>query len=254
MSKAAVRHEALLLLLSTRGYASIDELSAHFDVTAQTVRKDINALARAGKVLRFHGGAGFPAGIGRQAGDMRVGGRSSDDLCRIAMLVASRIPTGASVCINSGPVQEAVARALLRRRKLRIITNSLPIAQICSDNSECEVWVAGGLMRPGDGGVFGGGAEGFIRDCRADYGILGIPCIDEEGNLLDQDLPRAAIAKAIIETSRFVFLAVEPSAFGGSAGARVAHLSAMQSVFSSAPLDDHWKKLVDSAGIPLHLV
>ena len=120
--------------------------------------------------------------------------------------------------------------------------------------SECEVWVAGGLMRPGDGGVFGGGAEGFIRDCRADYGILGIPCIDEEGNLLDQDLPRAAIAKAIIETSRFVFLAVEPSAFGGSAGARVAHLSAMQSVFSSAPLDDHWKKLVDSAGIPLHLV
>lgn len=254
MSKASARHEALLLLLSTRGYASIDELSAHFDVTAQTVRKDINALARAGKVVRFHGGAGFPAGIGRCAGDMRVGGRSADIGCRIAMLVASRIPAGASVCINSGPVQEAVARALLRRRNLRVITNSLPIAQICADNSECEVWVAGGLMRQEDGGVFGGGAEAFIRDCRADYGILGIPCIDEEGNLLDHDLPRAAVAKAIIETSRFVFLAVEASAFGGAAGARVAHLSAMQAIFSNAPLDDCWRKLADSAGIPLHLV
>lgn len=149
MSKTAVRHEALLLLLSARGYVSIDELAAHFDVTAQTVRKDINALAREGKVVRFHGGAGFPAGVGRQAGDMRIGGRSSDAGCRIGALVAGRIPAGASVCINSGPTQESVARALLKRRKLRVITNSLPIAQICSDNSECEVWVAGGVMRRG---------------------------------------------------------------------------------------------------------
>lgn len=254
MSKTAVRHEALLLLLSARGYVSIDELAAHFDVTAQTVRKDINALAREGKVVRFHGGAGFPAGVGRQAGDMHIGGRSSDAGCRIGALVAGRIPAGASVCINSGPTQESVARALLKRRKLRVITNSLPIAQICSDNSECEVWVAGGVMRRGDGGVFGGGAEGFIREFKADYGILGVPCIDEDGNLLEQDLHRAAVAKAIIESSRFVFLAVAASCFGSSAVARVAHLSSIQAVFSNAPLDDRWKKLADAAGTPLHLV
>lgn len=153
MSKTAVRHEALLLLLSARGYVSIDELAAHFDVTAQTVRKDINALAREGKVVRFHGGA-----------------------------------------------------------------------------------------------------EGFIREFKADYGILGVPCIDEDGNLLEQDLHRAAVAKAIIESSRFVFLAVAASCFGSSAVARVAHLSSIQAVFSNAPLDDRWKKLADAAGTPLHLV
>lgn len=109
-------------------------------------------------------------------------------------------------------------------------------------------------MRRGDGGVFGGGAEGFIREFKADYGILGVPCIDEDGNLLEQDLHRAAVAKAIIESSRFVFLAVAASCFGSSAVARVAHLSSIQAVFSNAPLDDRWKKLADAAGTPLHLV
>ena len=58
MSKTSARHQALQEFLSARGYATIEELARHFEVTPQTVRKDINALAEEGKVQRFHGGAG----------------------------------------------------------------------------------------------------------------------------------------------------------------------------------------------------
>ena len=59
MSKTSARHQALQEFLSARGYATIEELARHFEVTPQTVRKDINALAEEGKVQRFHGGAIF---------------------------------------------------------------------------------------------------------------------------------------------------------------------------------------------------
>ena len=62
MSKTSARHQALQEFLSARGYATIEELARHFEVTPQTVRKDINALAEEGKVQRFHGGAGMVSG------------------------------------------------------------------------------------------------------------------------------------------------------------------------------------------------
>ncbi|MEG2172444.1 MAG: DeoR family transcriptional regulator, partial [Desulfovibrionaceae bacterium] len=60
MTKALARHKALLEMLNLRGYATIEELVQHFFVTPQTIRKDINILAAAGKVQRFHGGVGMP--------------------------------------------------------------------------------------------------------------------------------------------------------------------------------------------------
>ena len=73
MSKTSARHQALQEFLSARGYATIEELARHFEVTPQTVRKDINALAEEGKVQRFHGGAGMVSGSENIVYDERKG-------------------------------------------------------------------------------------------------------------------------------------------------------------------------------------
>lgn len=252
MSKTTSRHEALLLFLSNRGYATIEDLAVHFDVTAQTIRKDINTLAKMGKLLRFHGGAGFPSGNVHSTGDARSGSRH-DVTSRIAALVADHIPDGVSVCIDSGPIQEATARALLKHKRLHIVTNSLRVAEICAGNTGFEIWVAGGGVRHCDGGVFGAGVENFIRDFRVDYGILGISGIDEAGNLLEQDFLQAAVAKAIIDCSRVLFLVADASRFGKAAVARVAHLSNMTALFSDSPLTQPWDTLIRESGILLYL-
>lgn len=252
MSKAASRHEALQDFLAIRGYATIEELAAQFDVTPQTVRKDINTLAKSGKVQRFHGGAGLPVGGKRVAGDARTHDRL-DVKRRIAALLARHIPDGASVCIDSGTTTEETARALLERKRLRVITNSLNVASICAGNISFEISVASGVVRHCDGGIFGMGAERFIRDFRVDYGILGISGIDEAGNLLEQDFPQVAVAQALIECSRLVFLVADASKFGRPAMARVAHLSDMQAVFTNEPLDEGWAQLVRNSGATLHM-
>ena len=237
MSKTSARHQALQEFLSARGYATIEELARHFEVTPQTVRKDINALAEEGKVQRFHGGAGMVSGSENIVYDERKGIRQ-DEKRRIGELLATHIPDG----------------ALLEHKSLRVVTNSLNVASICARNPSFDVAVACGTVRHRDNGIVGASAERFIREFRVDYGIIGISGIDEEGNLLDYDYREVAVARTIIECSRRVFLVTDSSKFGRPAMVRVAHLSDINALFTNAPLDSRWEDLIREAGVELFMV
>ena len=102
MSKTSARHQALQEFLSARGYATIEELARHFEVTPQTVRKDINALAEEGKVQRFHGGAGMVSGSENIVYDERKG-ICQEEKRRIGALLATHIPDGVPCASISGP-------------------------------------------------------------------------------------------------------------------------------------------------------
>lgn len=253
MSKTSARHQALQEFLSARGYATIEELARYFEVTPQTVRKDINALAEEGKVQRFHGGAGMVSGSENIVYDERKG-ICQEEKRRIGALLATHIPDGVSVCINIGTTTEEAARALLEHKNLRVVTNSINVASICARNSSFDVVVACGTVRHRDNGIVGASAERFIREFRVDYGIIGISGIDEEGNLLDYDYREVAVARTIIECSRRVFLVTDRSKFGRPAMVRVAHLSDINALFTDGPIDKKWADLIHEHGVELFMV
>ena len=253
MSKTSARHQALQEFLSARGYATIEELARHFEVTPQTVRKDINALAEEGKVQRFHGGAGMVSGSENIVYDERKG-ICQEEKRRIGALLATHIPDGVSVCINIGTTTEEAARALLEHKNLRVVTNSINVASICARNSSFDVVVACGTVRHRDNGIVGASAERFIREFRVDYGIIGISGIDQDGNMLDFDYREVSVARTIIECSRRVFLATDNSKFGRSAMVRVANVCDIEAVFSNGPLEEPWQRMLQEAGTELYLV
>ena len=185
MSKTSARHQALQEFLSARGYATIEELARHFEVTPQTVRKDINALAEEGKVQRFHGGAGMVSGSENIVYDERKG-ICQEEKRRIGALLATHIPDGVSVCINIGTTTEEAARALLEHKNLRVVTNSINVASICARNSSFDVVVACGTVRHRDNGIVGASAERFIREFRvADRSKFGRPAMVRVAHLSD---------------------------------------------------------------------
>lgn len=252
MSKTSIRHQSLQNFLSARGYATIEELARHFEVTPQTVRKDINTLAHAGKVQRFHGGAGTLSGSENILYDERKSIRL-DEKRRIGALLAAHIPDGASVCINIGTTTEEAARALLEHKHLRVVTNSLNVASICARNPDFDVVIACGTVRHRDNGIVGASAERFMREFRVDYGIIGISGVDESGNLLDYDYREVAVARTIIECSRRVFLVTDSSKFGRPAMVRVGHLSDLNALFTSGPLESKWEEMIREAGVELFI-
>lgn len=218
-------------LIQAKGFVTIDHLAREFNVTPQTIRRDINLLSESGFVNRYHGGAGTASST------ENVDYTDRKILClkekrRIARMVAKQIPDHASIFINIGTTTEEVARELVNHQRLRVITNSLNVAAILSGNENLEVIVAGGLVRYRDGGIIGPLTIDFIQQFRVDYGIIGISGIDMDGTLLDFDYREVRAARTIIDNSRQVFLAVDHTKFGRNAMVRLGSINEVNGIFT----------------------
>ena len=229
-SKLSVRHKQILELAKQRGFLSTEELARDFDVTTQTIRRDINFLCDNGMLRRFHGGAG-PASSVENVDYTSRQVLNHEAKIRIAQEVVQHIPDNASLFINIGTTTEEVAKALSSRKNLRIITNNLNVAaQLCS-NKSFEVIVAGGVVRS-DRGVIGESTIDFIRQFKVDFGIIGISGIDADGTLLDYDYREVRVAQEIIGNSRQVFLVTDHSKFSISPMVKLGTLSDVDAFFT----------------------
>ncbi len=225
------RQRQMLERVREQGFASIEALTQYFAVSAQTIRRDINALCRVGLLRRYHGGASLPSSVENVAYTARQVMYLAEKQ-RIAACVAEQIPDRASLFMTLGTTTEEVAKALVDHHGLRIITNNLNVAMILSGNPSFEVIVAGGVVRHRDRGITGEPTIDFIGQFKVDFGVIGISGIDQDGTLLDFDYQEVRVQQAIIANSRSVFLAADHSKFGRNALVRLGELSQVNALFT----------------------
>lgn len=241
------RQQALLDLVKKRGFMSVEALAQQFDVTMQTIRRDINQLAEMNLLRRYHGGAGLPSSVENIAYTQRKV-LHADSKRQIAQALAEQIEDGQSLIINLGTTTEEVARALLSHKNLSVITNNLNVAAILADNPEHEVIVAGGVVRSRDRGITGEATIDFIRQFKVDIGIIGVSSIDPDGTLRDYDYREVKVAQTIIEQSRQVWLVADHSKFSREALVKLAHISQVDVLFTDIELPEEMKAVLREAG------
>ncbi len=240
------RQQELLTQVQRGGFASVEALAKHFGVTHQTIRRDINLLSELQLLRRFHGGAGLPSSIENFAYNTRQT-LFHDEKRRIAQLAARHIPDHSSLFINLGTTTEEVAKALGQHKDLRVITNNLNVAAVMCANPDCEIIVAGGVVRARDRGVIGELTIDFIRQFRVDFAVIGISGIEMDGTLRDFDYREVRVAEAIIAQSRKAFLVADHSKFGRQALVRLAHLSQITALFTDRPVPAEMKTVLTEA-------
>ncbi|MGM8851691.1 DeoR/GlpR family transcriptional regulator [Salinicola halophyticus] len=246
------RHEAIVELVKRQGYASIEQLAKDFDVTPQTVRRDLNQLAEEGIVKRVHGGAGLESSTVNTAYHTRKT-LNLDAKRRIAEMLAAQIPDSSSLFINIGTSNEFIAEALCQHSGLEVITNNLNVAAILQHKTDFNVIVAGGQVRSRDGGIIGEATIDFINQFKVDYGIIGISGIDGDGSLLEFDYQEVRVAQAILRNSRQVFLAADHSKFHRNAVVRQGNLSQINAFFTDRQPPDVLCRLMREHDVALYV-
>ncbi len=245
------RQREILLLVQQQGFVAIETLAQNFHVTPQTIRRDINTLCEQQLLTRYHGGAGLSSSVENVEYTARQVLNLDEKRC-IAELTAKQIPDRASIFINIGTTTEEVAKALQNHTGLRIITNNLNVAVILRSNPSFEIIIAGGAVRPRDGGITGEATIDFIRQFKVDFGIIGISSIDADGTLLDFDYHEVRVTQAIIENSRQVFLVADQSKFERSAMVRLGNISQVDALFTDHPPPPHIIEILSEANVVLH--
>jgi DeoR family transcriptional regulator, glycerol-3-phosphate regulon repressor len=218
------RQNQILNLARQSGNVGVDDMALRFDVTPQTIRKDLNELCNARLLARTHGGAMLTSGVQNVAYDSRRQ-LSAVEKMAIGQHAASLIPNNCSLFINIGTTTEEVAKALLHHEGLLVITNNIHVATILMHHPQIEVTVVGGMIRRSDGAILGEQAVDLIGQFKVDHAVMGVSAIDDDGALLDFDYREVRAAQAIMQNSRNVILVSDSMKFSRSAPVRIGHLS-----------------------------
>lgn len=252
MPTAKNRQEKIQQQVQTKGFMTIDHLARIFEVTPQTIRRDIKQLSQKGLLRRYHGGVGSTSSVENVAYNERM------VLClkekqQISRMLAKKIPDRASLFVNIGTTTEAVAQALCNHQKLRVITNNLNVAAIMSANKDFEIIVAGGLVRHRDRGIIGEATIDFIGQFKVDYGIIGISGVDTDGTLLDFDYREVHAARAIINNSRKVYLVADHTKFGRNAMVRLGNIKEIDAIFTDRDVPADLKELALASDVAIYV-
>ncbi|WP_298966780.1 DeoR/GlpR family DNA-binding transcription regulator [uncultured Roseibium sp.] len=211
------RQNRIIALTERQGFVTIERLAQEFSVSAQTVRRDIIALSNAGRLQRFHGGAG-PIG---DAETLRLDhGQKThvavDSKMAVAQAASGLIPDGSSLYLDVGTTVEYTARQLNGCNELRIFTNSIRAA-LTFDPKRHEVHVLGGRIAGNDGSLVGEEIVMTLNGLRIDFAMIACSAIDNRGRVMDFDMSKIAVKKAAMAAADSSMLLATPSKFGRTA-------------------------------------
>ncbi len=253
MQSLTSRQKHILAAARETGRVDVDKLSSRFSVSPQTIRKDLNELCERRLLQRIHGGAIVGSGIENVSYEARRV-LAPEAKAAIGRRGAELIPNNCSLLINIGTTTEQVCRALKSHRGLMVISNNVNAVEILRHSAGIELIISGGLVRRSDGGIVGEAAVDFINQFKADYAVIGVSAIDEDGSLLDYDFREVRVAKAIMANARHLILVADQMKLSRTATVRLGHLSQVDTLVTDAPLPPKLERICTQHQVAVEVV
>lgn len=228
------RQELILQATQDHGHVTVGELSCSLDVSAVTVRRDLRELAAQGLLHRAHGGAVRATPASPEAPVVQRMGEQDVCKARIGREAAALVSDGESVFIGSGSTTVFVARNLVERKELTVVTNALNVAAEFATAEGVTVVVTGGMMRASELSLVGHITDQALREVRVDKVIMGMWAIDLEGGMTNDYLPEVMTDRTIIEMAAELVLVADHTKFGKVAAAYVAPVERITTLVTDA--------------------
>lgn len=198
------RRQQILEIILEKRSISIDELSNYFPVSSITIRRDLDRLAREGKIRRVHGGAMAPSNIVTAPRSSVQSAHLTDEQLRISEEAAKRIADGDFIIIESGSTCLALTQKLTDKKDLKIVTASPRIAMALADisekfNNNFEIISSGGVLNIYKNFLLGPHARSFFENIRVDIAFVSVTAIDIDSGITADSVYEAEITKTILE-------------------------------------------------------
>jgi DeoR family transcriptional regulator, fructose operon transcriptional repressor len=241
------RRRRLLELISRRGFATLDELTKSLGVSESTVRRDLEALDLAGSVKRTHGGAVYSGEVRTMPAFEDRTQTAAVEKRAIGKAAAALIEDGDTVLLDGGTTTYEVARALLGRR-IQVVTNSLPIAQLLASSQQTDLILIGGYVYPRTGVALGPLAIATMQGIRVGRAILGAGGIVADG-VYNSNLLLVETERQMMACGQEVLIVADHTKFGRLALARLCGLDQINQLVTDPGLADEYRTILKAAGV-----
>lgn len=252
---AEERQQAIATLVIRQGRASVAELAQAYDVTTETVRRDLAALDKAGLVRRVHGGAVPARSLALVEQDVTERDTTrADHKDAIAAAAAEFFPlSGSSVLLDAGTTTSRIAAAIPTDRALVVVTNSVPIAGRLAAVPSVNLQLLGGRVRGLTQATVGDAALGVLDSLRVDIAFIGTNGISARHGLSTPDPDEAAVKRAMVRSANYVVVASDSSKIGREELVSFAPLSSVDALITDPEISDTDRAELTGLGIEIVL-
>jgi DeoR family transcriptional regulator, fructose operon transcriptional repressor len=248
---AEERQQAMAQLVTERGRVSVAAIAEQFDVTTETVRRDLSVLERMGLLRRVHGGAVpatalavIEAGLGERD---QANTLAKDQIARAALDLLP--PAGGTVLLDAGSTTSRLASLLPRDLRLTVVTHAVPVAARLAGSAQVELHLLPGRVRPTTQAAVGADTVTALDRIRADVAFLGTNGLTADHGLSTPDHEEAAAKRAMVASGRRVVCLVDSSKIGVEAPLRFAELAELDVVVTDDGISTEDRRAIERAGV-----
>ena len=237
------RREQIMKLLTEDGSAKVIDLAKIFKVSEVTIRQDLEKLESHDLIIREHGGA-FLKSVEDQVRSLSLMNKDNmDKKVLIGKKAAEFIDNGDVIILDSGSTTTEIAKNLIGRKNLTVITNSLNIAIILGSQPAIEVIMTGGEFKPPTLSLTGQKAADFLADIHVDKLFLATAGISLKAGLTYPSISDLVVKKAMIDAADTVYLVADSTKIRKSSFASLGALSLINYLITDPSLSEDHKKL-----------
>jgi len=215
------RQQLILDRLARDGAAAIATLAKSLNVSRETVRRDLNALAERQLLTKTHGGALAQQEEPSLSARIEVNAAGKR---RIALAAARLVDDGASLIIDCGSTTQALAKALLQHRRLTVYTNDLNVARLLSRRNGNVIHLLGGQMLEHEDATAGWETVAQVAQYHVDIAFVGVSAIGDDGTLTDYQRAGAELRSRMLCAAKMPVLLADQTKFGQMKPVTVANL------------------------------
>lgn len=242
------RQGEIVALAAEAGRVEVAELASRFQVTTETIRRDLSELQEQRILRRVHGGAVVWETTGFEPNVEVRKDQHDDEKRRIAKLAVSELPDSGSVIIDSGSTLLRFAEAIPADSTLRVVTNSLPTAQVLAEHTTADVIVVGGRVRNNTFAMVDASAIAAFDPMTVDTLFISSDGLTPESGLTTPYRQEAGLKQAMIASARRVVALVDHSKFGHDQFIRFANWTDIDVLISNTEVDPETVAAIEALG------
>lgn len=248
---AIERRNVIMELLQNQQSVLVTELSKRFEVTEETIRRDLEKLEAEGLLKRTYGGAVLNKSTNVDVPFTIREGTNIEGKQAIGAKIAEYIDDGDSIMLDSSSTALHVAKFIKNKRKLTVITNSEKVILELADAKECKVISTGGTLKASSMSFIGHWAERAIGNYNVDKAIVSCKGVDLSKGITDSNEMEVEVKKAMVNSADKVFLAVDSTKFQRVSFVNILKFGDIDYIITDKKLNEEWEETIAGYNIKL---
>lgn len=248
---AIERKNEILAKLRAEQRVLVSELSAHYGVTEETIRRDLDKLEKEGYATKTYGGAIW--GNSTKADlSYTIRNKTNVDAKRaIAIEAASVIEDGDHIMLDDSSTSLYIAKQIKEKKHITVITNSVEIIVELASVEGWTIMSTGGTLKPDSLALVGYQAQQTLKNYHVDKAFISCKGIDRENGITDSSESHSLNKQAMLRSAREAYLCLDASKFDKISFVKIADFSELAGIVTNRQPDDAWMKFFRDLQIPV---